>query len=167
MNAFKSYFSPSSDPAPGRKQVSRPGAHDLQPPPGPNSDESRWSSSTAGGGHGGNAGLQAGGRPPPGDRNSGMSLAPHQPGLNRASFASMTDLKADVTVSCLYQDLLKKLYAQDWNISEGVVLKKSKDNYVCAPPQMREIPYGFYEMIGKLNVAVSKPPFPSDGALAR
>jgi hypothetical protein len=66
----------------------------------------------------------------------------------------MTDIKADVTVSCLYQDLLRKLYAQDWNLAEGVVLKKSRNNYVCSPPQLREIPNGFFDMVTQLNVSV-------------
>lgn len=37
---------------------------------------------------------------------------------------------------------------------EGVVLKKGKNNYTCCPPQLRDIPYGLYDMAMELNVRV-------------
>lgn len=66
-----------------------------------------------------------------------------------------TDLRADVTVASLYQEQRRNLYVADWNTAEGVVLKRSRNTYVCQPPQLREYPDGFFDMISLLNVSVS------------
>lgn len=68
------------------------------------------------------------------------------------------DLKADVTVASLYQDQRRNLYVADWNTGEGVVLKRSRNAYVCQPPQLREYPGGFFDMVSLLNVSVSSLP---------
>ena len=65
------------------------------------------------------------------------------------------DLKADVTVASLYQDQRRNLYVADWNTGEGVVLKRSRNAYICQPPQLREHPGGFFDMASLLNVSVS------------
>lgn len=65
------------------------------------------------------------------------------------------DLRADVTVASLYQEQRRSLYVADWNMAEGVVLKRSRNAYVCQPPQLREYPDGFFDMVSLLNVSVS------------
>lgn len=65
------------------------------------------------------------------------------------------DLRADVTVASLYQEQRRSLYVADWNTTEGVVLKRSRNAYVCQPPQLREYSDGFFDMVSLLNVSVS------------
>ncbi|KAI1207193.1 glycosyl transferase family group 2-domain-containing protein [Annulohypoxylon truncatum] len=65
---------------------------------------------------------------------------------------SMLHVKADVVCSWLYQQQLERQYATGMLPGEGVVLKKGKNNYTCCPPQLRDIPYGLYDMSMELNV---------------
>jgi len=164
MKAFKSYFTPEQEAAAaaanggprrsGSKRGSseRPDPLELLPPPTAAGNGSRWSGSSAGGN-----GSASPKRPNMNSRQSTMSLAPYlnQQG-NRQSGLSLHDVKADVMVSHIYQDQLRRMYAQDWNLAEGVVLKKSRNNYVCAPPQLRDFPNGFFDMVSQLNVGVSE-----------
>lgn len=61
----------------------------------------------------------------------------------------------------MYQEQLRKGYASAWNLGEGIVLKKGRNDFVCAPPQMQTVPYGFFDMVGQLNVSVSRKMTPS------
>lgn len=88
-------------------------------------------------------------------RQSTVSLA-LTAGMRDKHASSIIDLRADVTVHGIYQDQLRKMYASSWNLGEGVVLKKGRNDFVCAPPQLSTVPYGFYDMVCQLNVSVSK-----------
>ncbi|KAK1598568.1 glycosyl transferase family group 2-domain-containing protein [Colletotrichum navitas] len=85
-------------------------------------------------------------------RQSTVSLA-LTAGMRDKHASSINDLWADVTVHSLYQDQLRKMYASAWNLGEGCVLKKGRNDYVCAPPQLATIPNGFFDMVGQLNVS--------------
>ncbi|KAI1085283.1 glycosyl transferase family group 2-domain-containing protein [Whalleya microplaca] len=65
---------------------------------------------------------------------------------------SILNVKADVMCSWLYQQQLERQYATGMLPGEGVVVKKSKNNYVCCPPQLRDIPFSLYDMSMELNV---------------
>ncbi|KAF3058252.1 hypothetical protein GL218_05601 [Daldinia childiae] len=54
--------------------------------------------------------------------------------------------------SWLYQQQLEKQYATGLMPGEGVVIKRSKKNFACYPPDLREVPYGLYQMAMELNV---------------
>lgn len=69
----------------------------------------------------------------------------------------LTDLKADVTAASLYHEQRRKLYVAEWNTAEGVVLKRSRNAYTCQPPELRDCPDGFFDMVSLLNVSVSSP----------
>ncbi|KKA27733.1 hypothetical protein TD95_001299 [Thielaviopsis punctulata] len=68
---------------------------------------------------------------------------------------SMADVKADITVTHLYQNQLRMMYTGDNedHTGEGIVLKKARGQYVCQPPSLAGIPGGFYEQIMLMNVA--------------
>ncbi|KAI1462789.1 glycosyl transferase family group 2-domain-containing protein [Annulohypoxylon moriforme] len=65
---------------------------------------------------------------------------------------SILHVKSDVVCSWLYQQQLERQYATGMLPGEGVVLKKGKNNYTCCPPQLRDIPYGLFDMSMELNV---------------
>lgn len=56
--------------------------------------------------------------------------------------------------SWLYQQQLERQYATGMLPGEGVVLKKTKNDYTCCPPQLRDISRGLYDMSMELNVRV-------------
>lgn len=67
---------------------------------------------------------------------------------------SVLDVKADVMVSWLHQQQLEKLWA--FGIpSEGVVLKKARDNFTCCPATLRDEANGFFDNVVAMNVRVS------------
>ncbi|KAI1333718.1 glycosyl transferase family group 2-domain-containing protein [Xylariaceae sp. FL0016] len=65
---------------------------------------------------------------------------------------TLLDVKADVMSSWLHQQQLERQYATGILPGEGVVVKKGKNNYACCPPQLRDMPYGLYDMCMELNV---------------
>ncbi|KAL2881380.1 hypothetical protein SGCOL_003330 [Colletotrichum sp. CLE4] len=139
MKAFKTYFAPdqaSGQPAPESSKSNT--LQPLAPQPQP----------------------QAAQRPAPyraqsartSARQSTVSLA-LTAGMRDKHASSIIDLRADVTVHSIYQDQLRKMYASAWNLGEGVVLKKGRNDYVYAPPQLSTVPNGFFDMATQLNVS--------------
>lgn len=63
------------------------------------------------------------------------------------------ELKADVMVAWLHQRQLEKLWTKN-GIGEGIILKKSKDDYTCCPSDLKSEPEGIYEAVKLLNVKV-------------
>ncbi|KAI1662527.1 glycosyl transferase family group 2-domain-containing protein [Daldinia decipiens] len=61
-------------------------------------------------------------------------------------------LKSDVMCSWLYQQQLEKQYATGLMPGEGIVIKRGKKNFACYPPDLRDVPYGLYQMAMELNV---------------
>lgn len=53
----------------------------------------------------------------------------------------------------LRQQQLEKRWADD-NSTEGVILKRGKDDFICQPPELPKHINGFYDETKKLNVKV-------------
>ncbi|KAK1490233.1 hypothetical protein CCUS01_14502 [Colletotrichum cuscutae] len=139
MKAFKTYFTPDQASGQTEAEPSKPTTlQPIAPQPKP----------------------QAAERPAPyrthsartSARQSTVSLA-LTAGMRDKHASSIIDLRADVTVHSIYQDQLRKMYASAWNLGEGVVLKKGRNDYVCAPPQLSTVPNGFFDMVTQLNVS--------------
>jgi hypothetical protein len=77
-------------------------------------------------------------------RNSAMSMASE----------SLTDIKATVATSWLYEQQLSLQWLTAFDADEGVVIKKGRDNFTCCPPALAQVPGGFFEMAVRLNVRV-------------
>jgi hypothetical protein len=59
-----------------------------------------------------------------------------------------------VMINFLRQRQLEKLWS-DSNLDEGVVLKRSKADFICQPEELSSLPGGFYEQVKRLNVKAS------------
>jgi hypothetical protein len=55
-------------------------------------------------------------------------------------------------VKWLYEQQLRKQYANGQNKFEGVVLKKARGDFTCCPPEMSLIPNSLYTMVAQMNV---------------
>lgn len=80
------------------------------------------------------------------------SIYPHGDFRN-ADRGSVLDIKNDVMVSWLHQQQLERLWANNLP-GEGVVLKKSKDNYTCCPKELSAESGGFYDQVMAMNIRV-------------
>ena len=78
-------------------------------------------------------------------------------GEGRLSQDGFNDIKCDVMVNWLYQQQMERLWTAGGH-DEGVVLKKSRHNYACYPPQLRDMQFGLYESAMELNVRVCQAP---------
>ena len=54
-------------------------------------------------------------------------------------------------VNYLHSQQLEKMWTNG-GLEEGVMLKKAKDNYMCAPKDLRTVEGGLFEMVRRLNV---------------
>lgn len=128
---------------PGLAQSKLPDGTSLPPiPPIPNSSESStgqpWEPSS----------VYEGG--PSNPRTlSGMSFRSEAEGSGVLS--STTAVKCEVMIHYLRQRQLEKLWS-DGLPSEGVVLKRAKNDFVCQPPDLSTQAFGFFDEIRKLNV---------------
>ncbi|KAK3944077.1 glucans biosynthesis glucosyltransferase H [Diplogelasinospora grovesii] len=71
------------------------------------------------------------------------------------SSEAIADLRNDMMVNWLYEQLLRKQYTTGMDPFEGVVLKKSRGNFTCCPPQMASLPEGccsLLAMVSRMNV---------------
>ena len=59
-----------------------------------------------------------------------------------------------VMINYLRQRQLKKLWS-DTNLDEGVVLKRSKGDFIRQPEELSSLPGGFYDQVKRLNVKAS------------
>ena len=74
----------------------------------------------------------------------------------------MSDTRCEILVSWLHQQQIEKTWFDVRADDDGVVLKKSKGEYVCCPEHVAEAPDGFCRAIEALNVRVSpENPLPS------
>ena len=75
-----------------------------------------------------------------------------------ASFVTdeeMSDTRCEIMVSWLHQQQIEKTWFDGRASDEGVVLKKSKDEYACCPENLADEPNGFCTAVEMLNVRVS------------
>ena len=70
---------------------------------------------------------------------------------------SATDIKCDMMVKWLYEELLKKQYTTGWHTAEGVVLKKARGSFTCYPRRLSESATGLYAMVTEMNIRVGVP----------
>jgi len=89
----------------------------------------------------------------------GNITSPNTPRASRpASLAlgeEMSDTRCEILVSWLHQQQIEKTWFDVHADDEGVVLKKSKGEYVCCPEYVGEAQHGFCRAIEALNVRVS------------
>lgn len=65
---------------------------------------------------------------------------------------TLSEIRNDMMVNWLYEQQLRKQYSSGMDPSEGVVLKKSRGNFTCCPPQMAAIPDSIFAMVSQMNV---------------
>ncbi|KAL2415455.1 hypothetical protein ABEF91_005785 [Exophiala dermatitidis] len=68
-----------------------------------------------------------------------------------SSTQELRDLKSDMMCNWLHQQQLEKMWSAN-GLEEGVMLKKAKDDYKCAPEDLRSRPDGIFDAVRKLNV---------------
>lgn len=71
------------------------------------------------------------------------------------STPELRDLKADMMCNWLHQQQLERMWSHN-GVEEGVMLKKAKDDYKCAPEDLRSRPGGIFDAVQKLNVKVDR-----------
>lgn len=72
---------------------------------------------------------------------------------SKAELTSANMIRNAVVINFLRQQQLKKLWS-DINLAEGVVLKRSKGDFICQPEELSSLPDGFYDQVKRLNVKV-------------
>jgi len=130
----KHHTTPNPVPAPETHGHEHPGNHELQPPSGPFGS----------------------GRPP---STSSRSLK------SQASSMFLDDIKHEVMVNYLYQQQCSHLWVSDGSGEvEGVLLRKTRGQYMACPPNLGTSPFAF--ACAALNVQVRLPDasahFPAD-----
>lgn len=71
-----------------------------------------------------------------------------------SSTPELRELKADMMCSWLHQQQLERMWSTN-GLEEGVIIKKAKDEYKCAPEDLRSRPNGVFDAVKKLNVKVT------------
>lgn len=66
---------------------------------------------------------------------------------------NVIDIKTDVMANWLHQQQLEKMWSNG-GLEEGVLLKKSREDYVCCPRDLKQIHNGLYDSVMQLNVRV-------------
>jgi hypothetical protein len=75
--------------------------------------------------------------------------------FRNSSMPDINDMKAEIMCNHLHQQQLKKMWANGSH-EEGVLLKKSKDDYTCCPPDLQLPRNGLFDAVKKLNVRVCR-----------
>ncbi|EXJ84976.1 hypothetical protein A1O3_05651 [Capronia epimyces CBS 606.96] len=71
--------------------------------------------------------------------------------FRNSSTPELRDLKTDMMCNWLHQQQLEKMWSTN-GLEEGVMIKKAKDEYKCAPEDLRSRPDGLFDAVKKLNV---------------
>lgn len=74
--------------------------------------------------------------------------------FRNAALDEITQIKSDVMVNYLHQQQLEHMWS-DGTPGEGVVLKRSRDQYTSCPAELSQYEGGFFDAVRKLNVRVS------------
>ncbi|KAK4458722.1 glucans biosynthesis glucosyltransferase H [Cladorrhinum samala] len=80
-----------------------------------------------------------------------MSVFPQGDKRNSDS-NTILEIRSDMMVNWLYEQQMRKQYASGMDPYEGVVLKKSRGNFTCYPPQMAAIPESLFAVVSQMNV---------------
>ncbi len=65
---------------------------------------------------------------------------------------ALNEIRNDMMVNSLHEQQLRKQYANPYELTEGVVLKKGRGSFTCCPAQMATIPNSLYAMVMQMNV---------------
>lgn len=148
MNAVKTYFRPAG-------QAKRPA---VKAPPAPVNTQLPLPAPVAGRGHDTPlASPSSQGRSPQrtlyGSRSSSRPSSLFQQPFADVDQEALAQLKCDMMVDYIWRQQLK----ETWSASrpgEGVVLKKARNQYVCAPRTLASEPYGLFHAVQEMNVRV-------------
>jgi hypothetical protein len=75
--------------------------------------------------------------------------------FRNSSMPDINDMKTEIMCNYLHQQQLKKMWSNGSH-EEGVLLKKSKDDYTCCPPDLQLQRNGLFDAVKKLNVRVCR-----------
>ena len=75
--------------------------------------------------------------------------------FRNSSMPDVNDMKTEIMCTYLHQQQLKKMWSHGGN-GEGVLLKKSRDDYHCCPPDLQLQRGGIFDAVRGLNVRVSR-----------
>jgi len=67
--------------------------------------------------------------------------------------STTTAVKCEVMIQYLRQRQIEKLWT-DGSITEGVILKRAKNDFVSQPQELQQQVFGFFDEIRKLNIKV-------------
>jgi hypothetical protein len=70
-----------------------------------------------------------------------------------AELTSANMVRNAIMINFLRQQQLKKLWS-NMSLEEGVVLKRSKSDFICQPEELSSLRGGFYDQVKRLNVKV-------------
>jgi hypothetical protein len=74
------------------------------------------------------------------------------------SFAMMEDIKHEVMANFLFQQQCGKLWISDVSGElEGILLRKTRGNYLACPPALGQSPFAFHCSQMNLNVSTASP----------
>ena len=73
--------------------------------------------------------------------------------FRNASMNDLIDMKCDVMCNWLHQQQLERMWS-DRTVDEGIILKKSREEYTSCPRNLKQLRGGLYESVAKLNVRV-------------
>lgn len=152
MNGLKSYFRPAAPQQPAAEETRRPAPPFLQEFPLPPTTEHHGARSPT------LLGTPQESRTPsrPGSRSRPPSS--YQSPLGDVEPDALLQLKSEMMVEHVWKQQRQKM----WSIGrpgEGVVLKKARGEYVCAPQSLAYRTNGLFEAVRAMNVRVSSRPF--------
>lgn len=87
------------------------------------------------------------------NNSSRRTLLYPQGDFRNSSTPDLRDLKADMMCNWLHQQQIERMWTTN-GLEEGVMLKKAKDDYKCAPEDLSSRSDGIYDAVRRLNVKV-------------
>ena len=73
--------------------------------------------------------------------------------FRNSALEEIIDIKCDVMVNWLHQQQLESMWSSG-GPAEGVVLKKTRDNFTCCPSELGEVRGELFDAVRALNVRV-------------
>ena len=139
MKSFKNYLKPAKAKQASAKQ--RPDTTDYAPPP---------AVEVTAGEEGATPRIQSG----VSSRRTSRPASIYPMGdFRNSTVDEITDIKCDVMVNWLHQQQLEAMWASG-GPGEGVVLKKTRENFTCCPNDLAGYRHDFFDAVRALNVRV-------------
>lgn len=73
--------------------------------------------------------------------------------FRNSSMPEINDMKAEIMCNYLHQQQMKKMWSNGGR-EEGVILRKSREEYTCCPPDLQLQRNGLFDAARRLNVRV-------------